>query len=153
MKWQGDDRDDGFRDLPGVRVHSARPPDGPCYPVRNVTRGDQHSGDRVIQLWFDSSAATSDAAQSLPGKEFFAGLAEQVSGVDWLAMSNQEIFFSRALDRRVRHSRPVGDRAQAAADAGQPPAGSKISTVEISCPRCCKPPASCTSPSTPCSLA
>jgi uncharacterized protein (TIGR02118 family) len=88
-------------ELPGVRAHvlDTRVPE--TIRIGNIVRGDQHSGDRVVQLWFDSPEAIDGAADSPVGRELFAGLTKNAEGIDWLAMFSQEIFFSYELDPRV----------------------------------------------------
>jgi len=88
-------------DLPGARAHvlDSRVPQ--TIRIGNIVRGDQHSGDRVVQLWFDSPAAVDEAAGSAAGRELFSGLAKNAEGIDWLAMFSQEIFFSYELDPRL----------------------------------------------------
>jgi len=50
--------------------------------------------DRVIELWFDSVEAVDMAFASRQGKELLAGLQQLGLTVDWVAMRNQELFFS-----------------------------------------------------------
>lgn len=50
--------------------------------------------DRVIELWFDSSEAIDMAGASRAGKELLEGLKQLGVAVDWVAMRNQELFFS-----------------------------------------------------------
>jgi EthD domain len=89
-------------DLPGVRCHvlDRRVPE--TIRIGNLVRGDQHSGDRVVNLWFDDVEAIDAALATPAGRELVAGVTGRAAGgVDWLAMRNQEIFFSRELDRRT----------------------------------------------------
>lgn len=58
------------------------PPDGkPAY-------------ERVIELWFDSVEAIDMAFASRQGKELLTGLQELGVEPAWVAMRNQELFFS-----------------------------------------------------------
>lgn len=50
--------------------------------------------DRVIELWFDSVEAIDMAGASRQGKELLDGLQHLGVAVDWVAMRNQELFFS-----------------------------------------------------------
>jgi hypothetical protein len=88
-------------DLPGVRAHVLDSRVPKIIRIGNIVRGDQHSGERVVQLWFDSPEAVDLAADSSAGRELFSGLAKSTEGIDWLAMFSQEIFFSYELDPRV----------------------------------------------------
>ncbi len=56
--------------------------------------GGQPVYDRVIELWFDSVEASEMAFASRQGKEFLEGLKQLGVTPDWVAMRNQELFFS-----------------------------------------------------------
>ncbi len=54
---------------------------------------------RVIELWFDSVEAIDMAFVSRQGKELLEGLQQQGVTLDWVAMRNQELFFSFDADQ------------------------------------------------------
>ena len=54
---------------------------------------------RVIELWFDSVEAIDMAFVSRQGKELIEGLQQQGVTLDWVAMRNQELFFSFDADQ------------------------------------------------------
>jgi hypothetical protein len=56
--------------------------------------GGQPAYDRVIELWFDSVEAIDMAFASRQGKELLQGLQEVGVTPEWVAMRNQELFFS-----------------------------------------------------------
>ena len=56
--------------------------------------GGKPGYDRVIELWFDSVEAIDMAFASRQGKEFLEGLKQLGVTPDWVAMRNQELFFS-----------------------------------------------------------
>jgi hypothetical protein len=56
--------------------------------------GGKPAYDRVIELWFDSGEAIDMACASRQGKEFLDGLQQLGVTPDWVAMRNQELFFS-----------------------------------------------------------
>jgi uncharacterized protein (TIGR02118 family) len=56
--------------------------------------GGKPAYDRVIELWFDSVEAIDMAFASRRGKEFLEGLRQLGVTPEWVAMQNQELFFS-----------------------------------------------------------
>lgn len=61
--------------------------------------GGKPAYDRVIEFWFDSIEAIDMACASRQGKEFLEGLRQLGVAPDWVAMRNQELFFSVAADQ------------------------------------------------------
>ncbi len=57
--------------------------------------GGKPAYDRVIELYFDSVEAIDLAFLSPQGKEILGSLNERGFKVDWVAMQNQELFFSQ----------------------------------------------------------
>jgi hypothetical protein len=56
--------------------------------------GGKPAYERVIELWFDSVEAIDMAFASRQGKDFLDGLQQLGVNPDWVAMRNQELFFS-----------------------------------------------------------
>lgn len=86
-----------IRDLANTRGHVLDRLVPQVIRIGNIVRGDQHSGERVVNIWFDDVPSIDAAAATVAGADLFSALAARVASVDWISMLNQEIFFSYDL--------------------------------------------------------
>ena len=81
----------------GLRKHVYGTVSGEAVKIGHVITwppGGKPAYDRIIELWFDSGEAIDMAFASRQGKELLDGLKQLGVTPDWVAMRNQELFFS-----------------------------------------------------------
>jgi hypothetical protein len=95
--WYVDAAPELVRPLPGVRAHVLETTLEASIHIGNVTRGEQPAADRVIDLWFPDVTAIERDGVTPAGSRYLEEVASHCDGVEWVAMRNQEIFFSYEL--------------------------------------------------------
>jgi hypothetical protein len=100
-EWYVDEGAKLTAELPGLRAHVLEQLVPASIRIGNITRGEQPASDRVLDLWFMSVDDIDRDMASEAGRAFTAAVEARVVGVEWLAMRNQEIFFSYELEESL----------------------------------------------------